>query len=59
MVHPSEDTVHKLPKDMKIALKSLSKLQTVQDSLTSLAHNEWICWVTSVKNQETRNKHIT
>lgn len=58
MTQPVEGTVHKLPIDMKKALKSSSKLQFAWNSLTPLARNEWICWTTSVKKEETRADHI-
>ena len=50
--------LHKLPKDMKIALTKASKVQALWDSLTPLARNEWICYVTIVKKAETRKEHI-
>ena len=50
--------VHKVPQDMKEALIRSSKLLEVWNSLTPLARNEWICWVTAVKKDETRVKHL-
>lgn len=50
--------VHKVPKDLKEALISDSKALTLWESLTPLARNEWICWATLVKKEETRNDHI-
>lgn len=50
--------VHTIPKDLTQALSSHTKISTAWNSLTSLARNEWICWVTSVKKEETRIKHI-
>lgn len=49
--------VHRLPRDIKEVLVS-SKLVDVWNSLTPLARNEWICWVTIVKKEETRKKHL-
>ncbi len=47
-----------MPADMKVALTkdkaALSKWQT----LTPLSRNEWICWTTSVKRDETRLDHV-
>src|SRR5215208_718072 len=54
----SEGTVHKLPKDLREALTSDPKALTLWESLTPLARNEWICWVTFVKKEETRNEHV-
>jgi hypothetical protein len=30
----------------------------IWESLTPLARNEWICWVTLVKKERTRQEHI-
>jgi len=49
--------LHTLPPDMKKAISS-SKLKAAWDDLTPLARNEWICWVTIVKQEETRKHHI-
>jgi len=50
--------VHKVPDDLKEVL--LAKLAVLEkwNSLTPLARNEWICWVTIVKKEETRKEHI-
>lgn len=49
---------HKVPEDLKTALISNSAVLEAWNSLTPLARNEWICWVTSVKKAETRKNHI-
>ena len=54
----SAGTVHKLPKDLREALSSDPKALTLWEDLTPLARNEWICWVTFVKKDETRQEHI-
>lgn len=51
-------TVHKTPTDLSKILKSDKKALTAWESLTPLARNEWICWVTAVKRPDTRNQHI-
>lgn len=56
--HISNGVVHKVPADLRVALSSDSKALTSWESLTPLARNEWICWVTSVKKDETRKEHI-
>jgi uncharacterized protein YdeI (YjbR/CyaY-like superfamily) len=48
-------TVHKLPEDFEQALISTPKAQAVWEDITPLARNEWICWVTSGKKEETRS----
>ncbi len=54
----SDGTVHKVPIDLREALTSDSKALTVWESLTPLARNEWICWATLVKREETRKQHV-
>lgn len=50
--------VHKLPTDLsKALLKSKAAVQK-WESLTPLARNEWICWNITVKQSDTRKKHI-
>lgn len=51
-------TVHRLPTDLRQALSSDAKALTAWESLTPLARNEWICWVTFVKKDETRKDHV-
>jgi len=50
--------VHKIPADLKEALISNPDVLEKWNSLTPLAHNEWICWTTIVKRSETRKDHI-
>jgi hypothetical protein len=54
----SGGTVHKLPKDLREALTADTQALTLWESLTPLARNEWICWVTYVKKDETRKEHV-
>ena len=50
--------VHKVPEDLKKALFNDTVLLSLWNDLTPLARNEWICWVTFVKKEETRKDHI-
>lgn len=50
--------MHKIPEDLLEALSSDSKALTLWESLTPLARNEWICWTTLVKKEETRKDHV-
>jgi uncharacterized protein YdeI (YjbR/CyaY-like superfamily) len=50
--------VHKIPEDLKRVLTSKSGILDAWNDLTPLARNEWICWVTSVKKEETREEHV-
>lgn len=54
----SHGTVHKVPTDMQQALTSHKSVLAAWESLTPLARNEWICWVTFVKKEETRQDHL-
>ncbi len=50
--------VHRLPSDLRHALASLPKALKLWEDITPLARNEWICWVTSAKQEETRERRI-
>ena len=54
----SSGVAHNLPADLREALLSDPKALEVWEDLTPLARNEWICWVTFVKKEETRKDHI-
>ncbi|MBP7831514.1 MAG: YdeI/OmpD-associated family protein [Candidatus Pacebacteria bacterium] len=54
----SEGTVHKLPADLKNAILSSPKTLSAWEDISAIARNEWICWVESVKKEETRLHHI-
>lgn len=54
----STDFRHDMPDDLRAVLKSSTALQAKWDDLTDLARNEWICWMTSPKKQETRDQHL-
>lgn len=55
----SGGTAHKMTQDIKAALAADSSALEKWESLTPLARNEWICWVTFVKKAETRKEHVT
>lgn len=54
----SEGVAHKLPTDLKKAIISIPSVREAWGDITLLAKNEWICWVESVKKEETRKEHI-
>ena len=54
----SSGTVHKIPEDLKKAITSVPKAKKLWEDITPLAKNEWICWVTFVKQDKTRKDHI-
>lgn len=50
--------VHSVPADLrKMFLADPAALEKWED-ITPLARNEWICWVTFVKKDETRKEHV-
>lgn len=54
----SGGTAHKMPADLQKALTSSKAVLIAWESLTPLARNEWICWVTFVKQEKTRKEHV-
>lgn len=54
----SSGVVHKVTADLWEALTSDSKALAAWEDLTPLARNEWICWITFVKKDETRKEHV-
>jgi hypothetical protein len=50
--------VHTVPADLRKALTSDSKAREKWNGLTPLARNEWICWITYVKQAQTRKEHL-
>ena len=54
----SSGTVHDMPADIRKALSSDGAALTAWEDLTPLARNEWICWVTFVKKDDTRKEHV-
>jgi uncharacterized protein YdeI (YjbR/CyaY-like superfamily) len=58
MKKPSGGTAHKLPNDLQKALLKSPKALSVWEDITPLSRNEWICWVVSVKTDETRKEHV-
>src|SRR5690349_1139507 len=51
-------TVHSVPPDLQKALTSDKLALAAWESLTPLSRNEWICWVTFVKQDATRKDHV-
>lgn len=51
--------LHTVPADIKKVLHAKPNVLKQWNSLTPLARNEWICWVTIVKKAETRKEHLT
>ena len=56
--HIPGGVVHELPGDFEESLKVHPKALATWSDITSLARNEWICWIESAKKPETRRKRI-
>jgi len=54
----SNGIVHKMPSDLRKVLTSFPAARVKWENITPLARNEWICWVTSAKKQDTRKHRI-
>jgi len=54
----SSGVVHTVPADLKKVLSSNPDVLELWNGLTELARNEWICWLTIVKKEETRADHL-
>lgn len=55
---PNRPPAHRTPPDLDKQLKSDATAQTAWQDITPLARNEWICWITSAKLDETRNRRL-
>ena len=58
MADASPDFRHDIPDDLQAELDHNPALLARWSNLTSLARNEWICWMTSPKKQDTRDAHF-
>lgn len=54
----AKGTVHEMPPDLRKALAADKGVLKGWEGLTPLARNEWICWTTFVKQEETRKDQI-
>ena len=53
-----KESVHKIPADFSKAIGSDAVAKNLWADITPLARNEWICWVTSARKDETRSRRI-
>lgn len=58
IIKKSDSAVHKMPVDFKQALASDVKAQATWDDITQNARKNWICWIISAKQAETRARRI-
>lgn len=54
----STTAIHTIPADLKKILSVNADVLERWNTLTQLAQNEWICYVTIVKKKETRQEHL-
>lgn len=54
----SSGVIHKIPTDVKSIVSSKQGVLDVWEDISSLARNEWICWITSAKKDDTRERRI-
>lgn len=52
-------TVHRVPADLREALLRHPTMLAPWNDITPLARNEFICWITSAKQDTTRARRIT
>lgn len=57
-VSGNNEVAHALPKDLRAALLKNKKALALWEDITPLARNEFICWVESAKEPQTRNRRI-
>jgi len=50
--------VHKIPEDLRDVLANDNSALLAWNDITTLARNEWICWVESAKLIETRKRRV-
>ena len=51
--------LHETPRDVEKAILSSADAFAAWEDITPIARNEWICWATSAKKEETRVKRIS
>ena len=50
--------VHEIPEDIAKILLENDAILDKWNALTPIQRNEWICWVTILKKEQTRAEHI-
>lgn len=58
MTKKAKGPLHRAPADLRKALVSKPAAAAAWKTLTPLARNEWICWVSSPKQPATRKHRI-
>lgn len=50
--------LHEIPDDLREVLLKHPDVLEKWNAITPLARNEWVCWVTIVKQEKTRQEHL-
>lgn len=58
MADASPEFRHSTPDNLQAEIDRDPALLAKWEDLTPLARNEWICWMTSPRKQETRDAHL-
>lgn len=53
-----QTALHKIPDDVAKAIMSNAAVVKVWNDITPLARNEWVCFITSAKKEETRQGRV-
>ncbi len=51
-------TVHTISTSLQKNISSHKGVHTAWEDITPLARNEWLCWIESAKELETKNRRI-
>lgn len=54
----AQGTVHRVPDDLRAAIRADPELLALWSGLTPLGRNEFICWVEDAKQAKTRARRI-
>jgi uncharacterized protein YdeI (YjbR/CyaY-like superfamily) len=54
----SSTPLHEIPDDLREILVSNPYILAKWNAITPLARNEWVCWLTIVKQEKTRKEHL-
>jgi uncharacterized protein YdeI (YjbR/CyaY-like superfamily) len=54
----TNDFMHQIPSEVQKILTDSIELSKKWNKLTPLSQNEWICWITIVKKEETKLEHL-
>lgn len=58
MSNQISDFMHEMTPDIQVVLDKHDDIAKIWNGLTPLSRNEWICWVTIVKKESTRQEHL-